>query len=248
MVKIRNLILRLAFVALLAGPVSVGQAAGKTAGGKITIVGFGDSITEAATQMPDEYKRWLKILDQRLTEALPACRFSVINSGRGGNSAKEAMGRLDRDVLAHNPDYVILEFGGNNNDPNHPARRVPPAEFKEVLERFKTAVAPKAKIIVVTFPPVIREWHAYWNNPKSREYLEKSDAEMGLEKYVALTRAFATENKYPVFDLHQVLADLGKANGRETYTLPDGVHLTEAGNKVLAEGVFDILKTLIEEK
>ena len=71
---------------------------------------------------------------------------------------------------------------------------------------------------------------------------------MGLEKYVALTRAFATENKYPVFDLHQVLADLGKANGREKYTLPDGVHLTETGNKVLAEGVFDILKTLIEEK
>jgi len=248
MVKIGNIVSRLAFAALLAGQVSVGQAAGKTAGGKITVVGFGDSITEAATQMPDESKRWLKILDQKLTEALPACRFSVINSGIGGNSAREAMGRLDRDVIAHNPDYVILEFGGNNNDPNHPARRVPPTEFKGLLERFKTAVAPKTKIIVVTFPPVIREWHAYWNNPRSREYLEKSDAEMGLERYVALTREFATKNKYPVFDLHQVLADLGKANGREQYTLPDGVHLTEAGNEVLAEGVFNILKTIIEDK
>jgi hypothetical protein len=95
-IKIRNVVLRLVCVALLAAQALAGQAGGTAVGEKITVVGFGDSITEAATQMPDEYKRWLRILDQKLTEALPACRFSVINSGRGGNSAREAMERLDR--------------------------------------------------------------------------------------------------------------------------------------------------------
>jgi hypothetical protein len=34
------------------------------------------------------------------------------------------------------------------------------------------------------------------------------------------------------------------ANGRMTYTLDDGIHLTEEGNAILANGVFQFLKDI----
>ncbi len=158
---------------------------------KITIVGFGNSITEAKTQMPDENKRWLKILDRKLSYFYPNYSFTVINSGIGGNSAREAMARFDKDVLMYNPNYVLLELGGNNNDPGRPERRVLPNEFMDHLSHFKDSLPEKTKVIVITFPPVFYDLHTYWQNPLYKEYLYETEEELGIEKYVNITRRFA---------------------------------------------------------
>ncbi|OGV54418.1 MAG: hypothetical protein A2017_03830 [Lentisphaerae bacterium GWF2_44_16] len=215
---------------------------------KITIVGFGNSITEAKTRMPDENKRWLKILERKLSEFCADADFTVINSGIGGNSAREAMARFDRDVLAHSPDYVLLEFGGNNNDPARPERRVPPEEFRGLLKRFREGLPAKTKVVVITFPPVFRDLHSYWKNPLHMEYLQSSLEKMGVEAYIKITKEFAEKSGYPLYDFHRELLELGKINGREKYTQDDGVHLTEDGNMVLAEGVFEKLKNMIKQK
>lgn len=211
----------------------------------ITIVGFGDSITEAKIRV-EEDQRWLNVLAQKLKAAFPDRAFNVINSGVGGNSAREAMARFDKAVLTHDPDYVLLEFGGNNNDPTKPERRVPPDEFKALLERFRTSLPAKTGVIVITFPPVIWESHAYWKNPAYRDYLQKSEKEgMSLDNYVSITREFARKNAFPIYDLNAELTALGERDGRQTYTLDDGVHLTPAGNRVLAEGAFRVLREKI---
>ncbi|MFA5204411.1 MAG: GDSL-type esterase/lipase family protein [Lentisphaeria bacterium] len=215
----------------------------------ITIVGFGDSITEAKTELPDERKRWLNLLGAKLARFRPENTYAVINAGIGGNSAREAMARLDRDVLAHHPDIVLLEFGGNNNDPTSPERQVTPAEFTGLLQRFKALLPPQTSVIVITFPPVWEDQHVYWRHPQYKDYLQKSegrgDGAMGLDRYRDITRVFAREHGFPLFDLHQRLLELGQRNGRERYTLPDGVHLTEEGNRVLADGVFEILERML---
>ena len=74
----------------------------------ITIVGFGNSITQAITGMPDKNKRWLNILKEKLSVNFKGHTFTVINSGMGGNSAREAMARFEKDVVAKDPDVVIL--------------------------------------------------------------------------------------------------------------------------------------------
>lgn len=99
-----------------------------------TIVGYGNSITEAIVQTPDENKRWLNILKHRLTNIFPKDEFCVINAGVGGNSDREKIARLEKDVLAHNPDFILLEFGGNNSDPNRPERRVSLGKPENVLK------------------------------------------------------------------------------------------------------------------
>jgi len=209
----------------------------------ITIVGFGDSITEAAVNMPDTGLRWLNRLERKLNALAPEnCRFQVFNAGVGGNSAREAMARMETDVLRHDPDWVLLEFGGNNNDPAHPERVVPPAEFKLHLAHFRALLPAKTRVIVITFPPIFPEQHIYWQNPAYRPYLEQTQATMGIDCYIEITRQFAAENHYPLFDLNRVLVELGKSHGHDRYTLPDGVHLTAAGNAVLADGMLALLR------
>jgi len=212
----------------------------------ITIVGFGDSITEATAGMPDENKRWLNILKEKLSANFKEYRFTVVNAGVGGNSAREAMARFEKDVVAKDPDVVILEFGGNNGDLVRPARIVTLEEFKMLLGKYKKGLPAKTKTIIVTFPPVLDDLHAYGKNPAFKEYFQKiGGIDKAVETYRAITREFAKANDFPVYDFYQELLSLGKLNGRMTYTMNDGVHLTGQGNLILAEGVFEIFKTML---
>ena len=107
----------------------------------ITIVGFGDSITQATIQMPDENKRWLNVLQAKLAATFPGKRFNVVNSGIGGNSTREAMARFESAVRAHEPDWVVLEMGGNNEDLAHPERIVGVEEFRTLLDKYQEGLA-----------------------------------------------------------------------------------------------------------
>ena len=69
------------------------------------IICFGDSLTEGAGATAGHDYPSL------LTKALGR---DVINAGVSGNTTRDALQRLDRDVLARDPKLVIVEFGGND--------------------------------------------------------------------------------------------------------------------------------------
>lgn len=208
----------------------------------ITIVGFGNSITEATSRMPDASKRWLNVLQRSLVERFPDKKFNIANAGVGGNSAREAMQRFDRDVLAHDPDFVLLEFGGNNNDLARPERRVALDEFSSLLEDCRCRLPAKTCIIVITFPPLIEEQTRSYNNPYVREH---GGPEGLITPFRNITRDFAARYALPLVDFDRELRLRMAHAAKNHYTLDDGVHLTEAGNAVLAELVFDALIPLI---
>lgn len=205
----------------------------------VTIVGFGDSITEATTQMPDKNKRWLNVLKSKLESAFPGSVFNVINSGVGGNSAREAMARFKRDVLVHDPDWVLLEFGGNNDDPNNPARRVTTDEFKKCLKEFRHGLPSKTRVVIITFPPVLDRQHVYFGCEWLKQF---GGCDASVERFRELTRGFAGENGFPLVDLSEEIRKRMKFEDKNRYILPDGVHLTEAGDLLLAEMVFKVLQ------
>jgi len=213
----------------------------------ITIIGFGDSITEAVIGMPDEKKRWLNILQERLSEYFKKYDFLVINSGIGGNSAREAMVRFEKDVVSSIPDFVILEFGGNNEDLAKPERIVRLEEFRMLLDKYKNGLPAKTKTIIVTFPPILDDLHAYGKNAAFKEHYQRTGGiDKSVEPYRKVTREFADKNSFLIYDFHKELLSLGKLHGRMTYTMDDGIHLTQAGNVVLAEGIFKILKDVLQ--
>jgi len=218
----------------------------------LTIVALGNSITEAEAGMPDAEQRWLQVLAGLLKQEFPARSFKLVNSGIGGNSAREAMARLDRDVLAHQPDFVLLEFGGNNSGFRNRERRVSLAEFRRHLEDFRLAIAEstEAGVIVITFPPIVEEWHSvYTCGDNTGVYFEFFSAEGGcdafIEQYREITRAFARNNGFALVDFAKKLKELHEKDSPGRYTLPDGVHLTVDGNLVLARSVFRQLRALV---
>ncbi len=72
--------------------------------GTETIVGFGDSATE-------DDQGWFEILKEVLEIAVDNARFNFINAGVSANTTSDALRRLDRDVLLHEPDWVFVNIG-----------------------------------------------------------------------------------------------------------------------------------------
>lgn len=72
--------------------------------GEETIVGFGDSSTEDA-------QGWFTIFKHLLELYYDTPNFNFVNSGVSYNTTSEALKRLDRDVLMHEPDWVFVSLG-----------------------------------------------------------------------------------------------------------------------------------------
>lgn len=69
-----------------------------------TIVAFGDSST-------DDLQGWFEIFKNVLDITIEGADFTFINAGLSYNTTSEALRRMNRDVLAHEPDWVIVNLG-----------------------------------------------------------------------------------------------------------------------------------------
>ena len=84
--------------------------------GPITIVAFGDSVTHGAVadgEINYETVYWNR-LRKKILEVRDYVPVNVINAGIGGITAARSLERMDSQVLAHNPDLVIVCFGLND--------------------------------------------------------------------------------------------------------------------------------------
>ncbi len=69
------------------------------------VICFGDSITAGNGVAPG--KDYPSFLRERTD-------WPVINAGNSGDTTRDALRRLERDVLSHDPYLVIVEFGAND--------------------------------------------------------------------------------------------------------------------------------------
>jgi lysophospholipase L1-like esterase len=123
--------------------------------GDETIVALGDSIT-------DDLQGWFSVLQDALEITVPAADFTFINSGISYNTSTDALKRLNRDVLSHEPDWVIVALGTFDMQrlrvaPDRPL--VSLAAFWENMNTIEEAVAEVTDnpLIWLTPPPVITE-------------------------------------------------------------------------------------------
>tara|TARA_R110001592_G_scaffold276462_2_gene543570 strand:+ start:53 stop:757 length:705 start_codon:yes stop_codon:yes gene_type:complete len=189
------------------------------------VVCFGDSITAGA------YPDLLGEMDGR---------FEIISAGVGGNTTGAGLKRMETDVLAKDPDVVLIMFGTNDSVLRGPKQyRTPGPAFKENLQSMVDQCREKgATPILATLLPIM-ETPYYTRHPK-----EYYDPDGGLQaivaRYRAITIALAEELKVPVVDMNQLIA------GDETHLKPDGVHPNGAGEKAIATHFLDALNALSE--
>jgi lysophospholipase L1-like esterase len=217
----RNLLLAAAAVCVLAVPQVRAEAP------RTRVVCFGDSITKAG---------YPTVLGKALGDGV-----EVTNAGVNGNTTAQALRRMEKDVLAHKPDVVVVFFGTNDCRLAEPKVHVPVERYRANLQAMIDAVTKGGGRVVLCTPPPI-DAEAYF----TRHARAPFDAAGGLEKVLAGYRQAVIEvgekNKVPVVDLNQLMSkDL-------SWRSADGVHPTEQGSDVIAGHVERAVRPLLGDK
>ncbi len=205
-------------------PLVAAETAG-TSPAKLKVVCFGDSITKSVGHPDDQ--TYPALLGRKLG-------IEVINAGVGGNTTTAGLARMEKDVLAHKPDAVVIFFGTNDSVLTAAKKYKTPladyvANLKKMVERCRQQ---QAKAVLCTLPPINAE--PYFQRHPKAEY----EAEGGLEQILARYRdavvELGKELKVPVVDLNQ---KLDKAAALRA----DGVHMNDKGCDLIAGLVSEVL-------
>ena len=213
------------------------------AGDPVTIVFFGDSITAQGARDFRDGKgsfvvRFRASLHQRYgdREVIATKRATVVEptgsqivvamSGQGGNNTNDALKRLDAEVLAHNPDLVIILFGANDENRRGTTNQnmVPPAKYQAnlvtIVDRCRSA---GAGVILLTPAMKNRGWSSTVGN---------------MAAYAAVVRRVGAARGACVVDSYQVWEDLPKLG--YNYMIPLGTcinHPVDMGHQIFVEGL-----------
>jgi lysophospholipase L1-like esterase len=198
---------------------------------KQRILFFGDSITEAGVKPTGFITKLGDMLKQKGIDN----NYELMGAGIGGNKVYDLYLRMDDDVLAKNPDVVVIWVGVN--DVWH-KRTFGTGTDPDKFEKFYNAIIKKLqakniKVLICT-PAAIGE---------KTDYSNELDGD--LNKYASIIRNIAKNNNCPLIDLRKLTLDYNLANNKDNkdrgiLTL-DGVHLNETGNNSVAETMYKAL-------
>ena len=179
-----------------------------------TLVCFGDSLT-ARHEGKDNPR-----LTEKISFQLPT--FRVVNAGVSANSTKDALRRIEKDVLTHSPDLVTVLFGSNDAAVH---KKVALNTYEENLLKITRLIGPD-KTILITPPPV-------------DEALQPNRTNIELAKYAEAVKRVSEETGSYLIDFYKEL--YAKPHYKELLVgiLNDGLHFGDAGYDILANLITD---------
>ncbi|HUM65724.1 MAG TPA: SGNH/GDSL hydrolase family protein [Chitinophagaceae bacterium] len=197
---------------------------------KTRIVFFGDSITQAGV----ERGGYIDLIRQEVQQRSAGDKYELIGAGIGGNKVYDLYLRLDDDVLARKPDLVVIYVG--INDVWHKTSGT--GTDLDKYEKFYVAIIKKLQAgnikVAVCTPTVIGELKND-ANPQDKD----------LNAYSEVVRRLATTNQCTLIDLRKAFTDYiqqyNKDNKESGLLTTDRVHLTPAGNKLVADEMVKAL-------
>lgn len=180
-----------------------------------TILIFGDSITAGYSL---EMEQAFPALLQQKIDSLDL-NYKVVNAGLSGETSAGGLRRVDW-ILRQNVDIFVLELGGNDG-----LRGIDPQNTKENLQGIIDKVDqkyPNAEIILTGMeaPPNLGDIYTTEFREVYRKLAESND----------------------VIFMPFILEDVA---GDPDLNLPDGIHPTSEGHKVIADNLWDVLEPLL---
>lgn len=203
---------------------------------RLKVVAFGDSITAQ--------RQGVVTYSDVLREELKDKNVEVINAGIGGNTTAHAKKRFEKDVLAHAPDLVVIQFGNNDSavdvwkDPPATGPRVPLEEYiRNLSEMIETLKKREARVILVT--PLPTRWTEKLKGMYGKPPYDPADPNgfnFMKKEYVAALKKLASEKKVPLIDLYSIYYSYAKKKGRSMDDLfTDGMHPNSDGQRLEAD-------------
>lgn len=191
------------------------------------VVFFGDSITQAGVNTGGYI--------DRLKKTMPADQFELIGAGIGGNKIYDLFLRMDDDVLAKQPDVVVIWVGVN--DVWHKATSgtgTDPDKFVKFYEAVvKKLQAANVQVVLCT-PAAIGE---------KTDMTNQQDGD--LNQYSQFIRDLSQRQNLPLVDLRKAFQEYDLQNNPDNkdrgILTTDRVHLNEAGNQFVADQMQKVL-------
>jgi lysophospholipase L1-like esterase len=190
------------------------------AGEPVVIVAFGSSSTQGYGTSAPEFT-YPNRLAAQLHRKYPTADITVINRGRGGETAVEMMKRLQAEVTDMKPDLVIWQVGTNavlrNVDPDTIAQMV-----QEGVGRIQAA---GADVVLVDLQ----------YSPRVTEHPE------GASKMVRLLGRVAQLRHVGVFPRFEVMRQWheNQALPIDSFVIADGLHMNDWGYACFAQILGD---------
>ncbi len=207
--------------------------------GPITIVAFGDSVTHGAVASGEinyETVYWNR-LKKKINNFRNYVPVNVINAGIGGITAKGSIKRMDKQVLSHNPDLIIVCFG--LNDVNCSLE-----EYIESMEKiFDKGIKSGAEVIFMT--PNMLNTSVAEDTPK--EYYDyaiktsKMQNEGIMDLYIETAVKLAEKMGVKVCDCYKLWKKLSETQDI-TYLLANRInHPTKEMHELFAQSLYETI-------
>jgi lysophospholipase L1-like esterase len=203
------------------------------------VVVFGDSTTAPRANV----RVFAAIVQARLPDT------KVINAGIPGNTTRDALGRLDHDVIAHHPDFVTIFFGINDSAVDvwrgATAPRVPLGEYEanltEILRRIRGSGAEPILLTpnpVCWTPDLVRLYGKPPYEPKNPDGWN-----VLLKHYAQTVREIAAKENVRLADVDGLFRNYaGQPGHRLNDLLLDGMHPNDQGHELIAPAILGALQ------
>ncbi|MBQ2757593.1 MAG: SGNH/GDSL hydrolase family protein [Clostridia bacterium] len=206
--------------------------------GPINIVVLGDSVSHGSIVDSNDYETvYWNLLRQKLNALHNYMPVNMICASIGGTTAKDAVKRLDKQVLKHEPDLVIVCFG--LNDVNGTLD-----DYVGALRTiFSRCLCAGCEVILLT-PNMLNTYVAEDTPKQWWDYAHKT-AEMQnggkMDAFMDAARALATELGVPVCDCYAAWKELAKTEDT-TMMLANRInHPTPEMHRLFADRLFDLI-------
>src|SRR6188768_1526274 len=201
---------------------------------KTRVIFFGDSITQAGAGTGG----YILKIDTMCRAEGKGDNYEFIGAGIGGNKVYDLYLRMENDLLAKDPDVVIIYIGVN--DVWHKTSSGTGTDADKI-EKFYQAIIDKLKAknikIILSTPAAIGE-KIDFSNPQDGD----------MNEYSNIIRRIASKNSLALVDLRKAFLDYNLKNNPDNkdrgILTTDRVHLNANGNQLVADEMWKVIKSL----
>lgn len=215
----------------------------------LRIVCFGDSTTAERENIRSVYASRIR---DYFSKSHPNLRLDLFNSGVRSDTTRRARTRFKKDVLAHTPHLVIIQFGLNDSCidvyKGESSPRVSKEEYSSHLSYFiQTLKKRNIKVILMTQNPMI--WTdktvKVWGKPPYNTE-DRWGFNLLNTHYAQEVRRLARQFNVPLVDVYRMFLQYDSAAQRHISELMvDGIHPNDRGHRLIARSLIPIIKKLL---
>lgn len=183
----------------------------------VTIVGIGDSLTYGWMVSVGYFERFEDMLRSKYKN----CNLTLVNRGIPGDTAHGGLYRLDTDVIIHNPDAVLIQFGLNDAFSGCPVQQYE-KNIQAMIDRISNETA--AEAILLT----------------SVALMDRGMERISSQFYDVLG-TLAEKNNITIVRVHEYMRrKINEGLLFRDLIQFDGVHPNDAGHRLMAEAVMEV--------